>query len=326
MAATWCQIESDPGVFTELIRNFGVKGVQVEELWSLDLENYINLKPIHGLIFLFKYKSEDVEEGSIVRDDRMEKIFFAKQVINNACATQAILSILMNLSNTDVAIGDTLQSFKDFVLMFDPSVKGLAISNSEVIRTVHNSFARQQMFEFDESFASKDDEAYHFISYMPIEGRLYELDGLKEGPIDHGKIPEGSDWMDTARPIIQKRIQRYSADEVHFNLMAVISDRHQWCQRRIEDITSLIGEGGMETEDLHSELNKLQIMLKEEENKLHRYKVENIRRRHNYLPFIMELLKVLAKNNLSGLVEKAKERAAGRSQAKITNETITKAN
>ena len=29
-------------------------------------------------------------------------------------------------------------------------------------------------------------EAFHFVSYVPINGRLFELDGLKPYPIDHG--------------------------------------------------------------------------------------------------------------------------------------------
>jgi hypothetical protein len=29
-------------------------------------------------------------------------------------------------------------------------------------------------------------EAFHFVSYVPIDGKLFELDGLKPYPIDHG--------------------------------------------------------------------------------------------------------------------------------------------
>lgn len=64
------------------------------------------------------------------------------------------------------------------------------------------------MFEFDSKNVKNDEDVFHFVGYIPIDGRLYELDGLKEGPIDLGAIPSESTWLDVVRPIIEKRIQK----------------------------------------------------------------------------------------------------------------------
>ncbi|XP_077878633.1 ubiquitin carboxyl-terminal hydrolase isozyme L5 isoform X2 [Ictidomys tridecemlineatus] len=312
------RVSMSPGWLERLLalgRAAGCRGAQVEEIWSLEPENFEKLKPVHGLIFLFKWQPGEEPAGSVVQDSRLDTIFFAKQVINNACATQAIVSVLLNCTHQDVHLGETLSEFKEFSQSFDAAMKGLALSNSDVIRQVHNSFARQQMFEFDAKTSAKEEDAFHFVSYVPVNGRLYELDGLREGPIDLGACNQ-DDWISAVRPVIEKRIQKYSEGEIRFNLMAIVSDRKMIYEQKIAELQRQLAEEPMDTDQgsnmlsaIQSEVAKNQMLIEEEVQKLKRYKIENIRRKHNYLPFIMELLKTLAEHQqLIPLVEKAKEK------------------
>jgi hypothetical protein len=76
--------------------------------------------------------------------------------------------------------------------------------------------------------------SFHFIGYMPSNGRRYELDGLTPGPIllhtDGPVTPDN--WMAHARAAIQARLAHYASKEIRFNLMALIGNqvrRRQQC-------------------------------------------------------------------------------------------------
>ncbi|CAO3683606.1 unnamed protein product [Umbelopsis vinacea] len=310
-AGNWCLIESDPGVFTELISGMGVKGLQVEEVFSLDESSLHRLKPIYGLIFLFKWQcAQSSMAHPDSHNDASNHVFFAKQIIDNACATQAILSILMN--NSDIELGEDLSNFKSFTADFPPDLKGLSISNSDLIRGVHNSFARSDPFvnEMQDSSSQSDEDLFHFISYVPIHGALYELDGLSPGPVNLGPCSD-EDWTQKANEVIMERMRKYSESEIHFSLMAVTKDRMETIQERLDELGGLLmslGDADIEQRrEFETEISILQHEYEQEQSKHGRWRRENQLRQHNFIPLTYNLLRLLAeRKKLQALINAAK--------------------
>ncbi|KAK1760922.1 ubiquitin carboxyl-terminal hydrolase [Echria macrotheca] len=279
MSGGWHTIESDAGVFTYLLDNLGVKDVQFEELLSLDPDALAQLHPVYGVIFLFKfptdtpYRAGDKPLDGTYDHDASERLFFATQTIQNACGTQALLSVLLNKTseqeNEDLRIdvGETLRNFQEFTMMLPAEFRGEALSNSELIRDVHNSFARSSPFvDETERPGAEPEDAFHFIAYTPVQGTLYELDGLQPAPISHGPCSQ-ADFPARVMEVLQRRIARYDAAEIRFNLLAMVRD----LRIRAREI------GDME-------------LLAREERKRKDWQFENALRRHNFVGFINEVL------------------------------------
>jgi ubiquitin carboxyl-terminal hydrolase L5 len=368
----WCTIESDPGVFTNLLETIGCTTVELQELWSLDDDALVQLQnstnTVYGLIFLFQWigaqQAEHAESSEpLAEEDIPDDLFFAHQITTNACATQAILSVVLNaksLATTTTStssstttpeggLGETLSEFMSFTKEFPPNLAGVAISSSEVIKRAHNSFARQDGFLNQDKkkmrvVASDEDEAFHFVAYVPVNGIVYELDGLQKGPIVAGAYDDDnesaspsskpSDWLVQAvrshpssrvyfirniyptfslvltslypfffsqRNAIQARMA--SGEHVKFNLMAVIQDKRIALRNRLAAA--------------HAEFDdhEAAAQLAAEESKRQEWKNENQRRRHNFVPLCVQILKELAAaGRLSQLAVDAREKQAQKRQ------------
>ncbi|KAL9052920.1 MAG: hypothetical protein Q9162_005098 [Coniocarpon cinnabarinum] len=277
-----------------MIEDLGVKGVQFEELLSLDADSLLQLTPLYGVIFLFKFPTDSPYRGSsssAPHDGQYDPssseagLFFAHQTIQNACGTQALLSVLLNKDATSEAaltqaeeqhidIGDVLRTFREFSSTLDPELRGEVLSNSEEIRKIHNAFARSSPFA-DETTKPEDSEredVFHFIAYTPANGVLYELDGLQPHPISHGECDAtSSDFAQKVIPVLQRRIERYPQTEIRFNLLAVCRDLRVRCRE-------LGNEDGLERE----------------ERKRKDWAWENALRRHNFIGFAGEVVKAVA--------------------------------
>ncbi|EFX76605.1 hypothetical protein DAPPUDRAFT_54920 [Daphnia pulex] len=340
----WLELESDPGIFTLLLEDLGTCGVQVEEVYDLQ-KPLDGDAPVYGYIFLFRWRERSrrktiLDAEQFIKDETaINNMFFAHQVVPNSCATHALLSILLNCPQ--VTLGPTLSRLKLDTSGMSPDNKGLAIGNTPELALAHNSHAapavacdRNERNANVPSSGRFSAEAFHFVSYVPVDGQLFELDGLKPFPIDHGPWAPNEDWTELFRRVIQERIGSATAGgepyhDIRFSLMAVVPDKRMAVRQRLNllktnnqpvsdassrdsDVMGLQSNEVIAAEkrnqkqrfgsrdlmallkSLEKEIDTYEVLLAEEIEKRKKYRVDHCRRTHNYDEFICTFLSMLA--------------------------------
>ena len=152
----WVEMESEPSFFNVMLREMGVEGVKVQEIYDLD-ENMLAFlpEPVHAFIFLFRYRDPDtaVQESG----DCPNHVWFANQTPDYACATFALLNIVNNIPG--LHLGNELKDFKEFTATMDPLSRGDAVDSFTFVKQIHNSFAREtDLLQADMNLWSKADK------------------------------------------------------------------------------------------------------------------------------------------------------------------------
>jgi ubiquitin carboxyl-terminal hydrolase L5 len=202
-----------------MMRLMGVKGVSVRQVYAVD-ELQMVAQPLYGLILLYRYRQSDGNHE--VSQRCPDNVWFANQLpAQNSCATLAMFNIIMNADN--VELGANLQHFKDFTSAFTPYLRGEAFASFQFVKRIHNSFAKKMdMLEDDMHLSNKvkrnktsgrrgsgdsnssqesiEENAHHFIAFVPIDGHVWKLDGMDYQPVDIGAydpaLPDS--WLEPA--------------------------------------------------------------------------------------------------------------------------------
>jgi len=225
MAKQWFPLESNPQVMNTYVSKMGLdtskfsfQDVFSVEDWALSMIP----RPVVGVLLLYPIKpeSESYREsesneidlnGQIISRD----VFYMKQTVGNACGTVGILHALANARNhLSIQSNSYLDKFLSATASMTPDQRAEYLENDETLEEVHESAAAEGQSEQQDGEVDN-----HFVCVSLVNGHIYELDGRKKYPINHGESSESS-FLEDACKVVQKFMDR-DPGELRFTIVAL---------------------------------------------------------------------------------------------------------
>nr|CAD7446881.1 unnamed protein product [Timema bartmani] len=243
----------------QFLHNLGVPAKwQLVDVYGLDPDILAVVpRPVLAVLLLFPWsgkftdfnatKEDETEKNQTVSD----KVYFLKQVISNACGTIALIHSVAN--NTDevvrlalhmtvysnglnssfsravvheaevrpdvlIQLGDGhLKQFIDDTIQMNPNERGeYLLSKAGGIITAHKEVALEGQTEAPDE---NEPVFFHFVAFVEKEGSLYELDGRKSSPINHGSTSPDT-LLEDAAEVCKKYIE-HDPENLRFTVVAL---------------------------------------------------------------------------------------------------------
>ena len=223
-------LESNPDVLNKFLQKLGVSDKwSLVDVFGLDSDSLEWVpRPVISVILLFpisetyqsfaeKQVDEIKEKGQTLTPD----LYYVKQMVSNACGTVALIhSVANNSDQIQIADGPFKKLLEESQNM-TPTERGELLQKSaDVIMEAHRELANE-----GQTTANPNDEVnHHFVAFIHKGGHLFELDGRKEFPINHGNtLPET--LLEDAAKVCREYIER-EANNHNFTIMALTASQN----------------------------------------------------------------------------------------------------
>ncbi|XP_044454171.1 ubiquitin carboxyl-terminal hydrolase 3 isoform X1 [Triticum aestivum] len=221
----WPPLESRPEVFNQFMWSLGVPRGEAEfhDVYGLDADALAMVpQPVLAVVFCFPDPPEDPaappEQVSATEDkqESLDGVYFIKQIdsLGNACGTIALLHAVGNAcSEISLLENSGLDLFFKSTASMDPYERVRVLEKDDDMARAHSLAANAGDTEIGDIVEE------HYVCFTTLNGTLYELDGIKGGPIKHGPSSPESLLQDAVN-VIKAMMQRIP-NSVNFNVMVL---------------------------------------------------------------------------------------------------------
>jgi len=175
--------------------------------------------PCIAVMFLFPYSKMKLFRKELTPTPVHPDLYFMQQLVGNACGTVAVVHCLANNLHKLSLSNGFFKQFLEKTKSTTPLERGRLFGREKALHDVHTSMAKDSEVQTEVPAADAKVD-FHFICFVEYHGQLYELDGAKDFPINHGPTNPDLFLYDAVKKIKENFIEKLK-DELLFSVISL---------------------------------------------------------------------------------------------------------
>jgi ubiquitin carboxyl-terminal hydrolase L3 len=235
--------ENNPEVMSRLVHQLGLSpSLEFTDVYSIDEDLLAFVpRPSHAILLVFPvtqvYEASRVAEDSSIPEYNgsgpSELVMWFKQTIRNACGLIGLLHAVSNGEARNHILPESdLAALLRQAEPLGPLARADLLYESQVLESAHANAAKQG----DTAAPGAEENVdLHFVAFVKgSDGKLWELDGRRKGPLERGTLAGDEDVLSERaldiglRIFLHKVIERGPSD-LRFSLIS-LGPSSQWVE------------------------------------------------------------------------------------------------